>query len=438
MQDVRGAPWPPEANEGRRRRRTNLHEQTTGNRGAHGQAQVTYRDVLAVREYRGLFAANVLSLLGDQLSKIALSVLVFQRTRSPLLTAMTYAVSFLPWVAGGPVLSAYADRFPRRDVLIACDLARAALIGLLVIPGLPTGSLIAVLFLATMLAPPFRSARAAVLPDVMAGERYVVANGLDAIVRQLTQVVGFLAGGAIVAILSPRGGLVVDAATFAVSAAIIRTAMRHRPAPTRDGPLASIWRDTLDGARFVFRDRALRAYVLLFWVSAAFTYAPEGLAAPYARQLGGGPTAVGFFLAAAPIGVITGSLLLARRFAPATRVRLLVPFAVLSCAALVPMLWLRSMPLTVLLLVIAGFGSAFAVVLNAMFVRAVPAAYRARAIGVAVAGGYTAQGVATIIAGALAERFQPATVIGLSGVAGTLCMAAVAAFWPAEIIRAQS
>ena len=68
MQDVRGAPWPPEANEGRRGRRTNLHEQTTGDRGAHKQTRVTYRDVLAVREYRGLFAANVLSLLGDQLN----------------------------------------------------------------------------------------------------------------------------------------------------------------------------------------------------------------------------------------------------------------------------------------------------------------------------------------------------------------------------------
>jgi hypothetical protein len=295
-----------------------------------------------------------------------------------------------------------------------------------------------VLFLATMLAPPFRSARAAVLPDVMTGDNYVVANGLDSIVRQLSQVVGFLAGGAIVAVVSPRGGLVVDAATFALSAVIIRTGMRHRPAPQRDGPLVNIWRDTLDGARFVFGDRALRAYVLLFWVSAAFTYAPEGLAAPYARELGAGPTAVGFFLAAAPIGVITGSLVLARLCPPGTRIRLLVPFALLSCAALVPMLWLRSMPVTVTLLLTAGFGSAFAVVLNAMFVRAVPAAYRGRAIGVAVAGGYSAQGIATIIAGALAERFQPGTVIGLSGVAGTVCMAAVAAFWPSEIIRARS
>jgi MFS family permease len=399
---------------------------------------VTYRDVLAVREYRHLFAANVLSLLGDQLSKIALSLLVFQKTGSPLLTAMTYAVSFLPWVVGGPVLSAYADRFPRRNVLIVCDLARAALIGLLAIPGLPTGSLIAVLFVATMLAPPFRSARAAALPDVLVGDKYVVANGLDSIVRQLSQVVGFLLGGAIVALLSPRGGLIVDAVTFAASAAIIRTGVRHRPAPERDGPLVGLWRDTLDGVRLVFRDRALRAYVLLFWVSAAFTYAPEGLAAPYARMLGGGPTAVGIFLAAAPLGVITGSIVLGRLCAPPTRVRLLIPFALLSCLALVPVLLQHSMAVTVALLALAGFGSAFTIVLNAMFVRAVPPAYRGRAIGVAIAGGYTAQGVATIAAGALAEHMALPTVVGLSGVAGTVCVLAAAVTWPSDLVGKHS
>ena len=396
---------------------------------------MTYRDVLTVREYRHLFAANVLSQLGDQLSKVALSLLVFQETGSPLLTAMTYAISFLPWVLGGPVLSAYADRFPRRTVMITCDLARAALIGLLAIPGLPAGSLIAVLFLAAMLAPPFRSARSAALPDVLAGDRYVVANGLDGIVRQLMQVVGFLVGGAVVAVLSPRGGLIVDAVTFALSAAIVRIGMRRRPAPPRDGPLVSIWRDTLDGARLVFSDRALRAYVLLFWVSASFTYAPEGLAAPYARKLGGGPTAVGVFLAAAPVGVIAGSLVLSRLCGPATRVRLLVPFALLSSVALVPVLLLHSMALTVVLLAVAGFGSSFAIVLNAMFVRAVPPAYRGRAIGVAAAGAYTAQGIATIVAGALAERLAPPTVVGLSGAAGTVCVIVIAAFWPTELVR---
>jgi MFS family permease len=437
MQDVQG-PRRPQRAKRARRERTDLHEEPLGEQGPPPPHRVTYRDVFSVREYRHLFAANVLSLLGDQLSKVALSLLVFEKTRSPLLTAMTYTVSFLPWVVGGPVLSAYADRFPRRTVMLICDLARAALVGLLAIPGLPTWSLIAVLFLATMLAPPFRSARAAALPDVLAGDHYVVANGLDSIVRQLTQVIGFLAGGAIVAVLSPRGGLLVDAATFALSALLIRVGMRHRPAPPRDGPADSVWQDTVDGARLVFRDRALRAYVLLFWVSSAFTYAPEGLAAPYARMLGGGPTAVGLFLAAAPIGVITGSVVLGRLSAPTTRVRLLIPFAIVSCVALVPVLLVHSLAATVALLLIAGFGSAFAIVLNAMFVRAVPASYRGRAIGVAVAGGYSAQGIATIVAGAAAERLALQTVVGLSGLIGTACILAVAAIWPREIARSHS
>src|SRR5512133_2261857 len=95
MQDVRGPRWPPDANGGHRAR-TNMRKEASANRARAEQGRVTYRDVLALREYRHLFAANVLSLLGDQLSKVALSLLVFQQTGSPLLTAMTYAVSFLP------------------------------------------------------------------------------------------------------------------------------------------------------------------------------------------------------------------------------------------------------------------------------------------------------------------------------------------------------
>jgi len=50
-------------------------------------------------------------------------VLVYQRTDSPLLSAITFAISYLPWLLGGPLLSTLADRFPRHRVLIATDAA---------------------------------------------------------------------------------------------------------------------------------------------------------------------------------------------------------------------------------------------------------------------------------------------------------------------------
>src|SRR6187551_3167222 len=113
----------------------------------------TYRDIFAVKEYVHLFTANVLSQLGDQLAKVALTFLVFDRTGSPALSAAAFAVSFVPWVVGGPLLSAYADRIPRRTVTIACDVIRAVLVASLAIPGVPVGALIGILFVANIFSP---------------------------------------------------------------------------------------------------------------------------------------------------------------------------------------------------------------------------------------------------------------------------------------------
>ena len=84
--------------------------------------RVTYRDALAVPEFRALYLAQALSQLGDQLAKIAIALFVFERSHSPLLTALSWAVTYLPWLVGGPWLSVYADRLPRRDVgACSCD-----------------------------------------------------------------------------------------------------------------------------------------------------------------------------------------------------------------------------------------------------------------------------------------------------------------------------
>src|SRR3954452_19694812 len=109
--------------------------------------RVTVGDVLANREFRALYVAQALSVVGDQLARIAVALLVFDRSHSALLTAVSFAVSSLPWVVGGPLLAGYADRLPRRSVMIACDLVRVVLVLGVVIPGMPTWGLLALVTL---------------------------------------------------------------------------------------------------------------------------------------------------------------------------------------------------------------------------------------------------------------------------------------------------
>ena len=140
--------------------------------------QATFREVFAVREFRPLFGSFLLSTIGDELARVALTVLVYQRTQSPLLAAITFAIGHLPWLLGGPLLSTLADRLPRHRVLIATDAARAVLVALLAIPGTPLPVLLGLLFLIALCAPPFESARSALMADVLEGDQYAVATSL--------------------------------------------------------------------------------------------------------------------------------------------------------------------------------------------------------------------------------------------------------------------
>ncbi|MBO0773644.1 MAG: MFS transporter, partial [Actinobacteria bacterium] len=89
---------------------------------------VSYRDVFAVREFRALWGAQALSYLGDQFAQVAIAILVYSRTGSAFLTGLAYALTYLPPLVGGPLLSGLADLFPRRLVMLVLDLVRAALV----------------------------------------------------------------------------------------------------------------------------------------------------------------------------------------------------------------------------------------------------------------------------------------------------------------------
>jgi MFS family permease len=366
---------------------------------------------------------------------VALTVLVYQRTSSPLLSALTFAIGYLPWLLGGPLLSAFADRLPRHRVLVATDAARAVLLAGMAIPGMPLPAMLVLLFLVSLGSPPFESARSALMADVLDGDRYAVATSLTNITLQLAQVVGFVVAGALVAALSPSAALLIDAATFAVSALWLWARLQRRPAPTGASgePRRTLWQDTGDGLRLIRRSPRLLAIVGVLWVATLFAYAAEGVAAPWVDELGKGATALGVLLAANPLGVTVGGLVIARLVRPDRRERLVVPLVVLSLvpvllAGLVGLLLAPgTLPfwLTVGLLFVSGVGAAWLIPLNVSFVQAVPSAFRGRAFGVAVSGLYGVQGLGALTAGLAAEGLSASGAVALSGALGLVAVAPV-------------
>jgi predicted MFS family arabinose efflux permease len=402
--------------------------------GAPGE-RATYRQVFAVTEFRAMWLALVLSVAGDQLARVAVTILVYERTHSPLLTALAYAVTFLPWIVGGVALSGLADRLPRRRVMIACDIARMALVCLMAAASLAGTAaalwiMVALLFAVTLLDSPFKSARSALVADILTGEKYVLGTSVTQMTFQLGQVAGFASGGIVVASLGARAALLTDAATFAVSGLLLALWVRRRPAAAPPEGRPSPWREMARGIQLVFGDRSLRTLMLFGWL-VTFYVVPMGLAAPYAARFHGLPFGVrtGLVFAAVPFGTAVGAYVVVRHVRAGQRQRWLGPLAVGSCAVLMACWAQPGFAASLVIFAVSGACAAYQVAANAAFVARVPAGRRGQAFGLANGGMQVAQGLWFVVAGAIAVVLTPAGTISLSGGLGTVAAAALWISW---------
>ncbi len=391
------------------------------------------REVFGVREFRVVWLAYALSVAGDQLARVAVSILVYSRTGSPALTALAYALTFLPDLVGGPMLSGLADRYSRRMVMVGTDVIRAVLVALMALPGLPLSAVVVTLVAAQLLMSPFAAARSALLAEALRGDRLVVATALMSTTYQTSLVLGFGLGAVVVTALGTSGALIADAATFVLSAVLVSTMVGpHRPADAaaaadQGGWWARWWVTLRGGAHVVLSNPRLRTLIGIACVSGTYVI-PEGLAVPYAAQIRGGTLAVGLLLAANPAGTVAG-LLTFKRLRPELRERLLGPLAILTCLVLVPCLWAPPVAVSVALWFVSGIGSAYNSIANALFVRSAPGAVRGQAVGLAQASLRVSQGIGVVLAGLVAQVLTPAVVIAGAGAVGVVLALGATRSW---------
>jgi MFS family permease len=382
-----------------------------------------YRDALGVPEFRALFAAYSLSLTGSVVSAVALMVLVYERTGSSLLASLTFALGFLPYLVSGALLSAVVDRIPLRRLLVACDLVCAALVGAMAIPAMPVPVLLVLLLAVGTASSLSGGGRGALLPAIVTEAAYIPARSLFRIAAQSAQIVGNATGGALLIVLTPRGAILIDAASFLVSAALMRVGVRHRDRMLDPAERPALLRDSLQGLGAVLRCLPLRRLLLLGWLVPTFSVAPEALAAPYVDGLGGRAALVGFWLVAIPLGVVIGDLTGIWALSPQAQQRLVGPLAAVT---FVPLLAFAADPGFALawpLLVLSGLGAAYSLGFDALFRRAAPAPLFGRAMAINSAGLMTLQGLGFAAAGALAEVVAPHVAIAIAGVAGLTVVA---------------
>lgn len=269
------------------------------------------------RDFRILWSAQILSELGDWAARVALAVLVLDRTGSKVLTAAVTGVGLLPWVGLGQALAALGDRFPRRTVMVAADAIRAVMF-LAMVAVEPTWALFVLAFVAAAATPPFEAARAAFLPEVVSEERYGDALALSNITYQVVLVLGYLAGGGLLVAVGAEGSLTINAGSFALSALLLGLLSGGR----FGRPVRSVGASIRAAGRTIWGDPYLRRAAGLATIGASCAIVAEALVAVYVREnlpenlLVSRDAAIGILAAAVPLGTILASLLVRRQGEP--------------------------------------------------------------------------------------------------------------------------
>lgn len=267
----------------------------------------------ASRDFRLLLAGQTTSQLGTQVSGVAIPLLaVVALSATPFEVGLLGAASTIAFAIIGLPAGAWLDRVRRGPVLIATDVVRAVL--LLTIPVawwlgvLTMAQLLVVSLLVGVARVFFDVGYQSYIPTVIGRDRVLAGNSAMEFVRASGQVAGPGLGGALVTLLGAANVVLVQAVTFAVSAATL-LGIRARETPVdRSSDAGRLWTQVAEGVRFVVRDRVLRATAIGSAASnLSFAVASAVTIVFLVRDLGLPEWVVGLLIAGGAIAVMIGS-----------------------------------------------------------------------------------------------------------------------------------
>lgn len=385
------------------------------------------RDVLdSSRSFRLLFTSTLVSGLGTWIAVIALSVDVWDRTHSGVWISALLIADFLPAVAIGLLLGPLVDRLSRKNLLVGADLLRIAVFVLLAFAVQPW-QIVALAFLAGVASGFSRPAAYAGLPNLVTPQMLPRANSLLRTADQLTITFGTLLGGIIVAAAGPDLAYALNAASFAVSAALL---VQIPVRLLQQGRVESQghWHDVAEGMEVVRRSRALLT-VLVSWNLAMLTIALVNVSEIVLVKVSfdAGDFGFGLMWAASGVGAVIGAFFasswLERRSMTAVYAAAIAVMGIGYVAAGVsPTVWVA-----IWCVLLQGIGNATAIVCNSLLVQqGAPDHVRGRVFTLIMGSNFAVLGIGMVIAGPLVDAIGPRWVWAI---AGGIALVAAATGW---------
>ncbi|MDP9869113.1 MULTISPECIES: MFS transporter [Streptosporangium] len=379
---------------------------------------------LTVRDFRRYYFGHTASTFGDALTPLAIAFAVLHLTGSPADLGIVVLSTRIPIIALSLLGGALGDRFSRRNVMLVADLMRFLAQGAtaaLLLSGTARIWMIVVLqLIAGMGSALFNPASVGLVVSLVGKERVQEANSLLSMSRSITSMLALSVAGALVATIGPGWAILIDAATFLVSAVFLSRLPRalavQRPAAST-GLLAGI----KGGLAEVTRRSWLLTSVIHVALTNLIVVAPFLVLGPYVadEHLGGAPawSAIGIAYA---LGGLSGGFV-AARWKPSRPVG-----ATLAVFLLItPLPALLAVPATLWLLMAAAFLAGLELVIynvlqTSTVQRHVPEHLIARASSVVTLGSLAAAPLGMGLAGPAAQVFGSGTVLAAGAVLATL------------------
>ncbi|MEU3084925.1 MFS transporter [Streptomyces massasporeus] len=380
----------------------------------------SYRDLFRTPEFTPFFLSASAQTVAQTMGGLALGTLVYRATGSPLLSAVSMFGSSLVQVLGATFLLSAADRLPPRAALTALALLFAVATAGLALPGLPGWGLFAIVLAKGLAESVGGGVRWGLLNEILSKDGYVLGRSVFNMMSGLMQITGYAAGGALVAVMSPRLSLLTAAALYVLAAVVVRLGLSPRP-PRATGRLSAsaTWRANA----LLWSSPARRQVYLALWIPNGLVVGCESLYVSYA------PDSAGTLFACAALGMLAGDVLVGRVLPRHLRPRLGFPLLLLLAVPYMPFLLHPALPLAAVAVTVASVGFGASLVQQERLVALTPDALSGHALGLHSAGMLTMQGVAAALAGSLAQLTSPARAMTMMAVgsAGATLLLTVAA-----------
>jgi CRP-like cAMP-binding protein/predicted MFS family arabinose efflux permease len=325
--------------------------------GGQAARRSRYRDALRHRDMRFLIVAFLVDQVGSWSYLVVISVYIFDRTHS---TQWLAAAAVCRW-GPGLLLASYggviADRYQRTTVLIVSSLASAVLMtGMTVVVGLdaPVGLVLVISALSAVALAPYRPAAGALTPEIVGEKDLAAANSIFSALENLVVVVGPAIGGLLLLTGRPVIGVAINAASFAIAAAVIsQLRVRSVGGAGEDG---NALQQLVVGLKALTAQPVALAIILFCALDSAVYGASTVLYVPLSIQLGTGPNGYSYLLAGAALGGVLGAGL-ANRLSGASRLAPVIMGSI--CLQALPFLAtvvVHSPALACVLQVVSGIG----------------------------------------------------------------------------------